>query len=128
MPAGTYSLTARATDDLGTQTTSVAITVTVSSANAPPTAGITAPADGATFNWHPTITINAAASDSDGRILRVEFFRDDGARKLGEDTTAPYSYRWKNAPSGTHALRVKAHDNGGAATTSAAVRITVHPR
>jgi hypothetical protein len=128
VPAGTYSLTARATDNLGAQTTSAATTITVTSANAPPSAAITAPADGATFPWHPTITIGAAASDSDGRIVRVEFFRGDGATRLGEDTTAPYSYRWKNAPSGTHALRVKAHDDRGAITTSAAVRITVRPR
>ena len=128
VPAGTYSLSARATDNLGAQATSAAVPVTVSSANAPPTAAITAPADGATFPWHPAITVDAAAADSDGRIVRVEFFRRDGATKLGEDTTAPYSYRWKNVPSGGHALTVRAHDNGGAATTSATVRITVRSK
>jgi len=128
VPAGTYSLTARATDDLGAHTTSAARTVTVSPANSPPTAAITAPADGATFPWHPTITIAAAASDSDGRVVRVEFFRDGGATRLGEDTTAPYSYRWKNAPSGSHMLGIRAYDNGGAVTTSAPVRITVRTR
>jgi hypothetical protein len=74
------------------------------------------------------LNIAAAATDSDGTIVRVEFFRGDGATKLGEDSTAPYSYRWKNAPSGSHVLRVKAHDNGGAVTTSGPVRITARPR
>ena len=71
VPAGTYSLTARATDNLGAQSTSAVRTVTVSPAppvNQPPTAGITSPADGASFPWHPTITINAAASDPDGSV------------------------------------------------------------
>ena len=125
--AGTYSL-ARATDDLGTQTTSAATAVTVSRANAPPTAAISAPAEGATFAWHSAVNIAATATDSDGTIVRVEFFRGDGATKLGEDTTAPYSYRWKNAPSGSHVLRVKAHDNGGAVTTSGPRSITVRPK
>jgi hypothetical protein len=131
VPAGTYSLTARATDNLGAQSTSAVRTVTVSPAppvNQPPTAAITSPADGAIFSWHPTITINAAASDPDGSVSRVEFYRADGAAKLGEDTSAPYSYRWKNAPSGSHSLRVKAYDNRGAVTTSAAVRITVRAK
>ncbi len=129
--AGTYSLTARATDNLGAQSTSAVRTVTVSPAppvNQPPTAAITAPADGASFPWHPTITIDAAASDPDGSVSRVEFYRADGATKLGEDTSAPYSYRWKNALSGSHSLRVKAYDNRGAVTTSAAVRITVRAK
>ena len=32
--------------------------------------------------------------------MKVEFF--DGATKLAEDTTASYSYRWKNVASGAH--------------------------
>jgi Bacterial Ig domain len=126
VPAGTYSLTARATDGLGVQTTSVARTITVTAANSPPTAVITSPADGATFPWRPTITIAATASDGDGRIARVEFFR--GTTRMGEDTTAPYSFRWKNAPSGSHVLTVRAHDDRAAVTTSPPVRITVRPK
>jgi hypothetical protein len=125
--AGTYSITARATDDLGASTTSAARTITVTGANAAPAVGITAPGEGASFPWHPTITISASASDADGTVARVEFFRG-GTTKLGEDTSAPYSYRWKNAPSGTHALTARATDDRGAATTSAAVNITVRAR
>ena len=50
---GTYTLTARATDNAGTTTTSAAATVTVGSSpppsNAPPTVTLTAPANGATY-------------------------------------------------------------------------------
>ena len=129
--AGTYSITARATDTAGAQTTSAVRTVTVNPAppaNLPPTASITSPANGTVFPWKPTITIDATASDPDGTVTRVEFFRADGATLMGSDATAPYSYRWKNANSGTHLLRVKAYDNRGAVTTSAAVSITVRTK
>ena len=81
--------------------------------------------NGAAFSWHPTINITATASDPDGTVQKVEFFRSDGTVKLGEDTSAPFAFRWKNAPSGAHQLRVKPTDNRGAVTTSAAVGITV---
>ena len=128
VPAGTYSITARATDTLGAQATSAVRTVTVSPSNLAPSASITSPPDGASFAWKPTITIDAAASDPDGSVSRVEFYRNDGGTLLGSDTSSPYSYRWKNVPSGSHSLRVKAYDNRGAVTTSAAVRITVRQK
>jgi hypothetical protein len=58
-------------------------------------------------------------------VSKVEFFRADGATKLGEDTTAPYSYVWRMASSGTHILRAKATDNAGSTATSAGVSIRV---
>jgi predicted phage tail protein len=128
VPAGSYSVTARAIDNLGAQTTSAARVVTVAGGNQAPTTRITSPADGASFPWHPTITIDATASDADGTIARVEFYRADGATLLGSDTSAPYSYRWKNAPSGSHSLRVRAYDNRGAVTLSGAVGITVRAK
>jgi hypothetical protein len=126
---GSYTLTARATDNLGATTTSAARTITVTTSNLLPSASITSPRDGATFSWHPTITIDATASDGDGSVQKVEFFRNNGATKLGEDTSAPYSYRWKNVPSGTQRLVVKATDNRGAVgAPSAPVTITVRSK
>ncbi len=124
--AGTYALTARATDDLGATTTTAAATVTVRASNAAPTASITSPADGAVFPWKPTITITATASDPGGSVIKVEFL--NGTMKLGEDASAPYSYVWRNAPSGGQVLRVRATDNAGAVTTSPPVSITVRPK
>jgi hypothetical protein len=126
VPAGSYSLTARATDNLGARTTSAATTITVAPGNNPPTASITSPANGATFAWHSNITITATATDPGGSVVKVEFF--DGATKLGEDTTASYSYRWKNVPSGAHSLTVRATDNAGLTTTTAPVGITVRAK
>ena len=98
--AGTYTVTARATDNLGVSTTSAPVTFTVGAANSPPTVSITSPADGAVFAWKPTITITATASDPDagGGVTKVEF--RDGSTLLGQDTTTPYSFTWRNVPAG----------------------------
>ena len=125
--AGTYTLTARATDDFGQTVTSAPATITVTaSTNTPPAAAITFPADGASFAWKPTITIAATATDTDGQVTRVEF--RDGTTVLGQDTTAPYSYSWRNVSVGNHVLTARATDDSGALTTSAAVNITVRPK
>jgi hypothetical protein len=125
--AGTYSLTARATDNLGGTATSSASTITVnaSTTNQPPTASITSPAAGAVIKWKPNLTINiaATATDTDGTVTKVEFL--DGTKVLGQDTTAPYSYSWKSVTQGSHTLLARATDNRGAVTTSAPVSITV---
>jgi Bacterial Ig domain len=57
------------------------------------------------------------------QVTRVEF--RDGTTVLGQDTTAPYSYMWRNVSVGSYVLTVRATDNSGALTTSAAVNITV---
>jgi len=112
---------------------SVARMVRVTSPAAPPpnqapSVSITSPPEGASFAWHPDITIAANSTDSDGTVQKVEFFRDNGAVKIGEDTTAPYSVRWRNANAGNYTVTAKATDNAGAATTSAPVHITVRPK
>ena len=96
--------------------------------NQPPAVFLTWPTDGASFRSNARITIRAVASDSDGSVEKVDFFRADGAVKLGEDLTAPYSFRWRKADSGSHALTVEATDDAGAVSTSAPVRITVRPK
>jgi hypothetical protein len=124
--AGTDTLTARATDNLGATTTSAASTITVSSANTLPTANITWPTNGAEFAWKPTITITATASDPDGNVTRVEF--RNGTTVLGQDTSAPYSYTWRNVPPGSHVLTARATDNAGGVTISSPVGITVRTK
>jgi hypothetical protein len=127
--AGNYSLTARATDNLGGVTTSVASRITVSPpapSNALPTVAITSPADGTVFAWKPTITITATASDSDGTVTKVEFL--DGATVLATDTSAPYSFTWRNVPQGSHSLTARATDNSGGVATSGTVTITVRAK
>ncbi|MGH9761125.1 MAG: Ig-like domain-containing protein, partial [Blastocatellia bacterium] len=123
--AGTYSLTAVATDNSGAATTSAVVTVTVNApGDVPPAVSITSPVGGATFTAPANVTITANASDSDGTVTRVDFF--NGATLLGTVTTAPYSFALTNLAAGMYTLTAKATDNGGAATTSAPVTITVN--
>ena len=92
--------------------------------NQPPTVALTAPTAGSTFNAGATLTLSANASDSDGSVSKVEFFR--GTTSLGSDTTAPYSVSWSGVAAGSYALSAKATDNAGATTTSSTVNITVN--
>src|SRR5260221_1926175 len=123
VPTGSYSLTAKATDNLSAVTTSTAIAITVSNANVAPTVSITSPTNNASFTTGSTVTINANATDSDGTISKVEFFQ--GATKLGEALTSPYSFAWASVPAGSYSLTAKATDNKSAVTTSTAIAITV---
>jgi uncharacterized protein (DUF608 family) len=83
----------------------------VATGDAPPTVSITSPANGATFTAPASVTINAAAADSDGTVSKVDFYR--GTTLLGTDTSSPYSYSWTNVAAGSYILTAKATDNGG---------------
>jgi len=91
--------------------------------NSPPSVSITSPADGATFISPADVTIQATATDKDGTVTKVEFF--DGTSSLGSVLAAPYTKTVTLYP-GTHPLTAVATDNAGAATTSAAVTVTVN--
>ena len=124
VPAGTYDLTAVATDYGGAATTSSTARVTVNApTNQPPTVSITSPANGASYTAPATMTISANAADSNGTVTRVEFYR--GSTLIASDTTSPYSVSWSNVAAGGYALTAVAFDNGGASTSSAAVNVTV---
>ncbi|MBI2631566.1 hypothetical protein HYW75_01010 [Candidatus Pacearchaeota archaeon] len=118
--AGTYSLTAKATDNDGVSTTSGSINLVV---NNPPTISITSPTNGASFDAPASVSINVDVSDSDGQITKVEFY--NGAIKLGEDSNSPYEFSWENVLEGTYLITTKALDNKAANTISENVAIIV---
>ena len=125
VPAGRYTLTARATDLVGLTITSAPVTITVDD---PPTVAITSPTNNAHFVAPVTVTVGATAADSDGSVTQVEFF--DGATPVGTVPTIPgsptYSVALANLGAGTHTLTARATDDQGATTTSAAITITVN--
>ncbi|MEJ1236940.1 Ig-like domain-containing protein [Chryseolinea sp. T2] len=122
--AGTHTLTAKATDNAAATTTSAPITITVTAAaNAKPTITLTSPLANSQSQAGTAINITATATDTDGTVTKVEFF--DGATKLGEDISSPYTFNWASPSAGTHVLTVKATDNSNNVTTSTAVTITV---
>jgi hypothetical protein len=96
----------------------------VDPANVAPSVSITSPANGAAFGAPADISIKANASDSDGTISKVEFFR--GSTKLGEDLTSPYSFAWANVAAGNYNLTARATDNDGGTKTSTIIAISVN--
>ena len=120
--AGTYSITAIATDNNGASATSSAVTVKVN-APTPPTVSITSPANNASFTAPASITIAASATDVSGTITSVQFY--NGTTLLGSATTAPYSFTWANVAAGAYAVTAKVTDSNGNTATSAAIDITV---
>ena len=122
-PAGTHTLTATARDNSGA-TRSATVTITVNAAgNQLPNVTVTSPTTGATYTAPATVNIQATASDSDGTIARVEFYR--GSTLISTDTSSPYTASWTNAGAGTYALTARAYDNSGGSRTSTAVNVSI---
>jgi hypothetical protein len=79
------------------------------------------PADGAQV--FGTVTLEVEATDNVG-VAKVEFFA--GSTKLGEDTSAPYTFSWNTTayPDGPVTLRARAVDTAGNAS-EATLQVTV---
>lgn len=123
--AGSYSITAKATDNSGAATTSFVQSVTVNtggSTNAAPTVTLATPT--VSGNTPATVSLSATAADADGTVSKVEFF--NGSTLLASITASPYSYSWTNVAAGSYSITAKATDNTGAATTSSVKTVTVN--
>jgi hypothetical protein len=92
--------------------------IALPSLNSPPTVQLTAPTQGQLFQVPTTIQLTATASDADGRVARVEFYRD--TTLLQVDSVAPYAYTWTNVPINPYRIVAKAIDSLGAVATSSA--------
>ena len=124
--AGSYAITARATDSLGTVVTSSTNTVTVADPAAPTISLSLSPGTtpATTLPSGATRYALATVTPSTGRaIVKVEFYID-GA-KVDEKTAAPYVYKYV-APSttGSYVLLARATDNAGL-TRDAQTTLTV---
>ena len=89
-----------------------------------PSVSITSPSNNTNFEPGEDIIINVDAADSDGSVAKVEFY-EGGSNKLGEDTTAPFSFTWTGAAEGEYTLTAKATDNEGGSKTTLSTKITV---
>ncbi len=129
VPAGSYTLTARAYDTLGVSATSAPVTVTVttgtatSPANVAPAVALTSPANGASFVAPANISLMAAASDSDGTVSKVEFY--NGTSLVATVASSPYTVTFTGVPVGSYTVKAVAYDNAGASTSSAPVTVSV---
>ncbi|MFN7221534.1 MAG: SpvB/TcaC N-terminal domain-containing protein, partial [Burkholderiales bacterium] len=95
---------------------------------------LTSPANGATLLAPATVSLAATASDPDGTVTKVEFYRSGSATPIatvtngGSGFTAPSSFAssWSGVAAGTYAISARAYDNLGSITNSQAVNITVN--
>jgi RHS repeat-associated protein len=111
--AGIHTITAKATDNRGGVSTTAAVAATV---NALPTVNLTAPAPNALKQAPADVAIEAAASDADDSISKVEFYQ--GGTLLNTDTTAPFAYNHAGMAAGVYTLTAKAYDSRGGVSTS----------
>ncbi|MBK6804741.1 MAG: DUF1800 family protein [Betaproteobacteria bacterium] len=121
--AKTYNFKAIATDDKGATGTSATIGVTVGQvANASPKVSLAV--SPATQSAPGPVSLTATASDDDGTIAKVAFYQ--GATKIGEDTSPPYTASFTTTAAGTvYKFTAVATDNLGATGSSAEIGVTV---
>lgn len=102
-------------------TTSITLSGTGGSTNTAPAITLSAPV--VSGNAPATVTLAATATDTDGTVSKVEFYK--GTDILATVTTAPYTYSWTNVAAGSYTITAKATDNSNATTTTTAVTVTV---
>lgn len=113
---GSYQLTAVAVDNQFNAVSAPGVAVQVTDGTSPSIGISLTPGSGAAATTMPTgatRNVLVTATPSAGRaVVRVEFFVNGG--KVGEDTVAPYSFRY-TAPDtpGTQVLSFRATDNAG---------------
>jgi hypothetical protein len=122
LAAGTYTLTAKATDNFGAEGTSSVVTITVS-ANQSSVITIVSPTNNSTVNG-TSVTIDVTATDPDGSITKVEYL--DNGIVVGTSTTQPYTVTLDNLTTGTHVITVRVTDSNGGETTSDPITVTVN--
>jgi chitinase len=120
-PDGPVTLKARAVDTAGNATEATLQVTVANQDRQAPTVVWRQPADGAQVSG--TVTLEVEATDNVG-VAKVEFFA--GSTKLGEDTSAPYTFNWNTAgyPDGPVTLKARAVDTAGNAT-EATLQVTV---
>jgi hypothetical protein len=119
---GIYAVTltvADAQDALRTATRSFELVVQAEG-NIEPRVSLTSSAIGSA-PLASTVTLTAAATDSDGTISRVNLYVDGALAATA--TAAPYTFSW-TAAAGTHRFSVLAVDDSGASTMSTEASIT----
>lgn len=121
---GSHVITAKAYDNKGATTLSSVKTINViSETNAAPTVTLTSPANGQKYEVGDTINYTASATDSDGYIIRVEFYANGS--KIGEDSNSPYTLQTSARYIGDYAITARAIDNNFKSTISASRSIRV---
>jgi hypothetical protein len=88
----------------------------------PPVVQLISPLADAAFPTKANLVLEATASD-DSEVTLVEFF--NGASKLGEASSSPYTLTFANAPIGSFTFTAVATDDSGKTTTSSPISINI---
>lgn len=117
LPAGSYVLTAVATDSFGSKGTSAPVNITVRSS--PPVVFITSPASNTVYATPGNVTVQATASDA----TNVEFYFS--STLVGSDNASPYAFTTNALPAGIYSFEARAYNSEGVGATSPPVPVTV---
>lgn len=107
--AGSYSLTATATDSFGATTRSAPVAITVTkTASGSDFVQMTSPANGATFETPAAINLTSNAPPNS---LGVTYYRTDTGinQEIGSATAAPYSFTWSMRTPGAYKVVAEAY-------------------
>ncbi len=139
---GTHTISAKAFDNLGAQTTSIGHNILVNTTEnpvteiktvenppviTPSTIKITSPINNINYSSASAIPITVVDSlkvDKTNKLIKVEFY--DGTTLIKTDKTKPYSFSWRKMAIGTHHLTAKAYYKKGNMITSDGINIYVH--
>ncbi len=91
--------------------------------NTPPSIIITSPKTGTVITEGTDLTITAEATDSDGQVTVVNFYKDRD--NLFAATTAPYTFTVTKVAAGTYNFRAVVTDDKGASVSSELITIIV---
>jgi hypothetical protein len=130
---GSYSVMAKATDNLGVSSVSAIVGVSV---NRPPSITINSPLDNASYPTGFPVSIVTHAIDVDGTIARIELLVS-GAKPIGITSLGacapPAAYNDYTCtfdstvlPPNVYTLTARATDNKGAVTLSTPIRMTIN--
>jgi hypothetical protein len=132
--AGSYALSAVATDITGLAATSSVVKIAITNPPVPrPSVYIYSPPNGAKYAAPASLTIYARAVEQNGTVQTVEFFAGDVSLGVASSpvvvsniSTAPlFPLPWSNVAAGIYALKAIATDANGLTATSSVVTITV---
>lgn len=124
VPTGTFTLTAKATDDAGAVSISNAIIMAVNN-NKLPSVSIVAPLSNQIFNEGNPFWIDAKATDSDGTIKRAELYKNEILiATWNENYTNMYNFYFV-PDAGIFVFTIKVFDDLGGVAVSSPVTIEV---
>jgi hypothetical protein len=95
------------------------------------------PRSGSSYSAPARLVLVASASDSDGRVTKVEFFSGSSLVGMGtlynsehddddhDSAGNLYYLTWSRVPVGSYTITAKATDDQGATTTSSPISVTV---